>query len=609
MASRVGYKTVGYFLPILILISIAGYLLYQSNLRSAHVEKESANSYHIDAAIEVLDDKLAEIARDLAYLSSFTPLRNAVESNSEKDTELLAEAFAQFLEHSNLYDQIRWIDESGMERVRVDSLREGPEIIPKDRLQDKCKRYYFTDAMRADTGEIFVSPLDLNIEQGKIEVPHKPMLRIASVVVDSRGDRRGIVILNYLGGLMLEEFRQRAAELPHGISLLNKDGYWLESPVGADEWGFMFGSEATFASRHPGVWSTIYSDEAGQFATETGLWSFRTVYPLSLRMTSSTGAAGATEASVAQLRAGEYFWKAVSFDASHAAVSSELRQPMLAGVAGVLLLAFLGCLLVAINKTKRELADDMHREAQRQIEKAESLGRMAGAVAHKFNNQLFVVTGNLELALADMPADASQRHSLSEALEAARRSAETSSLMLSYLGQREEIGEPINLPEACRRNLLSLKSTVGDGIHLESKFIDGKSIVRASPNQIQQVISALLTNAIEAIGDNGGKIAVTTRTVCANDIPGTGLAPPDWRPVKDRYACIEVADTGCGIAEKDLGKIFDPFFTTKFMGRGLGLALVQGILRQLEGAISIDSREGNGATFRAFFPLTDGAVS
>ena len=262
--------------------------------------------------------------------------------------------------------------------------------------------------------------------------------------------------------------------------------------------------------------------------------------------------------------------------------------------------------------TERKQAEEKKKALEErlwQVRKAESLDRMAGAIAHSFNNQLHVVMGNLEMAMKNLQADAPQRQNLTNALQAARRSAETSGLLLTYIGQRMVKAESIDLSNVCRRNLPSLQSVIAEKIALEIDFMDTGLIVCASVGQMQQVITNLITNAVEAIDGNSGKIMLAARTMPTDDIPESNLIPPDWRPAADSCACLEVTDSGCGIATKDMDKIFDPFFSTKFTGRGLGLAVILGITRQWEGAISVESREGYGTTFRVFFPIVQDAVS
>lgn len=262
------------------------------------------------------------------------------------------------------------------------------------------------------------------------------------------------------------------------------------------------------------------------------------------------------------------------------------------------------------NELKRTEEEKRKLEARLwQAKKAESLGRMAGAIAHHFNNQLSVVLGNLELALDDAAVDAVTREFLIEAMKAARRSSEVSGLMLTYLGQSTGIREPLDLSEVCLHHLPLLQDILQKGIDLETDFMASGPVVAVNTNQVQQVLNHLVANGAEAIGDSKGRVTLTTKTVSASDIPKINIAPVDWEPGTDILACLEVTDTGCGITDQDMEKIFDPFFTTKFTGRGIGLAVVLGIVKVWNGAINIESSMENGSTFRVFLPLVTDDIS
>ena len=250
-------------------------------------------------------------------------------------------------------------------------------------------------------------------------------------------------------------------------------------------------------------------------------------------------------------------------------------------------------------------AEKAKLEAQnRQLQKAESLGRMAGAIAHHFNNQLTAVMGNLELAIGDLPRGAGPAGKLTAAMQAAREAAEVSSLMLTYLGQTHAKHEPLDLSEVCRRSLPLLQAAMPKDMVLETDLPSPGPAISANANQIQQVLTNLVTNAWEAVGDGRGAIHLTVKTVSPADIPASHRFPIDWQPQDNAYACLEVADTGCGIADKDIEKLFDPFFSSKFTGRGLGLSVVLGIVRAHGGAVTVESEPGQGSTFRVFLPVS-----
>jgi two-component system, cell cycle sensor histidine kinase and response regulator CckA len=125
----------------------------------------------------------------------------------------------------------------------------------------------------------------------------------------------------------------------------------------------------------------------------------------------------------------------------------------------------------------------------------------------------------------------------------------------------------------------------------------------ANANQIQQVLDNLITNAWEAAGENEDSIRVNIKVVSPVEIPATNRFPIAWQPQDSAYACLEVTDTGSGIASDDLDKLFDPFFSNKFTGRGLGLPVVLGIVKGHGGVVTVESELGHGSTFRIFLPL------
>jgi CheY-like chemotaxis protein len=123
-------------------------------------------------------------------------------------------------------------------------------------------------------------------------------------------------------------------------------------------------------------------------------------------------------------------------------------------------------------------------------------------------------------------------------------------------------------------------------------------------SQMHQIFSNLVTNAWESISDKKGTITLSVKTVSATDISLSHRFPINWRPKETLYACLEVTDTGSGIANEEIEKVFDPFFTTKFVGRGLGLAVVLGIVGAHGGGITVESKLGQGSVFQIFLPVT-----
>lgn len=258
-----------------------------------------------------------------------------------------------------------------------------------------------------------------------------------------------------------------------------------------------------------------------------------------------------------------------------------------------------------ITERKQEEEKRLKLEAQiQQAQKFESLNLMAGSIAHNFNNLLMVVLGNLELALDNLPPLSPERKDIENAEKAAKHAAELSNLMLTYVGHKQMAMQELDISEIIKGMSEILELAISKKAVL--KFNPGlnPAFFKGDPTQIRQVVMNLVSNAAEAIGDNQGTITLTTGTTFCDRSCFPLPFQKENLPEGD-YVYLEVADTGCGMDQETQEKIFDPFFTTKFQGRGLGMAVVLGILRAHSGTILLDSQPGEGTTIRVMFPALE----
>jgi len=314
MRSRLARYLLTLILPSGLLCLIFVSSLHHEDQVRVRESLEAAEELRLVAGARSLIGDIEMIAGDTRLIASLPSLARALDKGDAPSLAAFTADLVALSASRRLYDQLRWIDESGMERVRVDYVQNQPFVVPVERLQNKAQRYFFVDTMKLAPGEIYVSPFDLNIEQGRVETPFKPTLRLGMPVVDQAGHPRGIVMVNYFGRYLLDKFSDvtEAGESGVRVSLLNRDGYWLVAPQAGDEWGFMFGRKDHFGTRFPEAWARISAGARGQFEDGDGLWSFITVRPLGAGMASAAGSPLADSGESASIGADQYVWKVVS---------------------------------------------------------------------------------------------------------------------------------------------------------------------------------------------------------------------------------------------------------------------------------------------------------
>jgi CheY-like chemotaxis protein/signal transduction histidine kinase len=259
---------------------------------------------------------------------------------------------------------------------------------------------------------------------------------------------------------------------------------------------------------------------------------------------------------------------------------------------------------IDVTERKHAEAERLRQESEiRKLQKTDSLNRMAGAVAHNFNNQLQAVMGNLELVSFALQDGTDPHELLSEAVLATRKASELSQLMLTYLGQIPGKYVPADLAAICRDHLPALFARRAASMRIETHLPDPGPVALANQPQILQLLDHLCVNAQEAIGASPGTVVLRVDTVDSASLPATNRFPLDWTPQFPAYARLQVADTGQGIPPEDVDRIFDPFYSTKFTGRGMGLPVVLGIARSHNGAISVEANSPRGTLFNVYLPL------
>ncbi|MFH1658817.1 MAG: PAS domain S-box protein [Pseudomonadota bacterium] len=291
------------FLPVVLVVVIGTWFYGHGKTGEQLAALKNQEVLSVGLGSASLLRHIQSIVGDLHFIADHLAVQKLARNPDSPEIGQVETMFMSLAKAKKVYDQVRWIDAGGQEIVRAD-LRDGqPILVPRKELQHKGDRYYFTEAMQQDAGHIYLSPLDLNIENGNIEVPYKPMLRLALPISDQQGAKRGIVIINYLGQAMLDRFVIDSSAEAH-LALVDSAGYWLHSPDPADEWGFMFkDARRNLGSRFPASWARM-KDYQGQFLDKNGLWTYQSVYPQLSGMLSGPQIASGAKA--------EYRWLVVS---------------------------------------------------------------------------------------------------------------------------------------------------------------------------------------------------------------------------------------------------------------------------------------------------------
>ena len=260
-------------------------------------------------------------------------------------------------------------------------------------------------------------------------------------------------------------------------------------------------------------------------------------------------------------------------------------------------------MVVAHDITERKQAEEEKERLEQQLQQAqkmEAIGTLAGGIAHDFNNILSVIIGYTELVLMNGNIDDEVRENLREVFNASKHARDMVKQILAFSRQSKQERKPIQATHIVKAAIKMLKASIPETISIQQDIGKDIGIIKADPTQIHQVLMNLCTNAAHAIGDKDGELKISLHNIELDENAAARI--PDLK--SGSYLKLSVKDTGHGIQPDAHKQIFNPYFTTKQKGEGtgLGLAVVQGIVKSHKGAVTVESKAGQGATFHLYLP-------
>lgn len=605
---------VGIFLgPWVLAVAIAVPMLW-NQIESGYRETRITRSADImRGAADLITRVLDRLGRDILFLGALTA---RLPEQELRPDGIGGQLFLSFAISSPDYDQVRWIDEKGWERLRVDQRARVTTLVPPSGLQDKSARAYFRDANALPMKGIYYSALDLNVEHEQVEVPFRPMLRVATPL-QRDGRRQGIVIINYAAQNLLDRIRRLAgSDRRVSLFMANREGSWIIGPSEDLEWAWQRGrDDAGIAQQAPQLWAALNRGATGELDEGATHWVFQrldlggsliaardasviggpgTQLFLLIRMKAFRGEGGEAEAKIilsviAILLMAMVFVIAVRL--AHALEQEALQTRALQAANSALVEA-------------NQHLEDAHQSIAR-AERLSSLGLMVAGVAHELNTPLGVATLNLSRAMdavgslegrlkaglrrSDLEAFLeTDRSDLSLAQDALHRCADLVRRFKQVALDRATVARrPMDLAETIRDADPRLhKWDASGGITLSCDLEEGVEM-DSYPGPLQQVVSNLIGNVLKHAFPEGRHGSVHIR------------ARADWAD----NVRIEVEDDGVGIPPDVLPHVFEPFFTTARSrgGTGLGMHIVHQIVTELLGGrIEVVSPppEGSGGARR-----------
>lgn len=559
-------------------------MLARIGLLYSDVKKQiiSESKHMIQTHKERFDLIVTHIKNEVAFLSKEKYARAIFDS---KNTDDLSNQFLNCIANEKTYDQIRFLNISGKEIVRVNYNNGNPEIVNKDKLQNKADRDYFHDLTSLEKDEFYISALDLNIENKEVELPIKPTIRFATSVFDASNKKIGYIIVNYLADNFLNELKKLTPAFEGKMLLLNKDGYYIIRSDKEEEWGFVFKKKGapSFASDFPISWKELKDTASGYIENDEGV-----IEHLNLCTNSNDC---------------KNDLKLISYLPQSKIYELLLKFFVHAIPFYFIFLAFFGVVLFLFlkNMTKKQNAEaelkKMNETLQEEIgkkikkykeqeslliqqSKLAAMGEMIQNIAHQWRqplNTLGLQTQDIleayEFNELNKEYLQNQTNSMMNIINHMSKTIDNFKNFFKPDKEKQEFLVADTLKECLDIFYAALKHNNID-IKINNKF---NPKINSYKNEYAQVVLNILANAKDVLEKNNNKNKTIAITI-------------DKTPEDNSKLSIE--DNGGGIPEEYKDKVFEPYFTTKHKSNGTGIGLYMSkmiIEKHMQGSLEFEN--------------------
>ncbi len=593
---KITFRRFAKYIFLLLLVEILIFLILMHNYKT---QEKQILVTHESELVESISSQLVislnKVETDVDFLGNLIEDEyNRNISNFRVDVQ---DKFFMFASAKQIYEQVRFLDTNGKETIRVNKKGNKFYNVPEPDLQNKKNRYYFSNANQLRNDEIYISPMDLNIENGKIENPRKPMIRLATPLFDRNDNRFGVLVMNYSADSILSQIRQTASQSMGEIYVTNDRGYFFIGPSSESEWGFMYPDKQNqnLENLFPKIWDCINKHDTCTESNKFGISNHINIYFSKESKFNKVHFEDFIGEKPLHNMIGK--WSIISVVENHefnTYIYSDVRKTIL-----ILLLMFLAFIpllfILAKNITNKKIAIQtiIEKEAKLTELNAEK-DKFFSIIAHDLRSPLAGVLGLTEIFIEEIKETYNEDlvgmsslldNSVKKVYELLENLLEWSRMQRGLI---TVVPDKLFLDKLIDHNIALLRAKIESKKIKVINHIQSDNVVEADVKMIDGVIRNLLSNAV--------KFTPTLGNIEINAVKN------------GEEVIIAFKDSGIGMSEDLQSKLFILSENTSRPGTdgesssGLGLILSKEFIERSGGKLWVESKKNNGSTFYFSLP-------